>query len=31
MEVYITEKRSIREWGFIPLSRGVLENGDIYH
>ena len=31
MEVYITEQGSIREWGYISLSRGVLENGGIFH
>ena len=31
MEVYITEQGSIGEWEYISLSRGVLENGDIYH
>ena len=31
MEVYITEQGSIREWGYISLSRGVLENGAIDH
>ena len=27
MGVYITEQGSIREWGYISLNRGVLENG----
>ena len=31
MGVYITEQRNIREWGYVSLSRGVLENGSIYH
>ena len=31
MGLYITEQGSIREWGNISLSRGVLENGAIYH
>ena len=29
MGVYITHQRSIREWGYISLTRGVLENGGI--
>ena len=29
MGVYITEQGSIREWGYISLRRGVLENGGI--
>ena len=33
MGVYITEQGSIREWEYISLGRGVLENeqGSIYH
>ena len=31
MGVYITEQGSIREWEYISLGRGVLENGGIYH
>ena len=31
MGVYITEQGSIREWGYISLSRGLIENGGIYH
>ena len=31
MGVYITEQGSIREWEYISLSRGVLENGSVYH
>ena len=30
MGVYITEQGSIREWEYISLSRGVLENGGIF-
>ena len=31
MGVYITHQRSIREWGYIKLIRGVLKNGGIYN
>ena len=31
MGVYITEQGDIREWGYISLRRGVLEDGSIYH
>ena len=31
MEVYFTEQGSIRKWGYIALSRGVLENGGMCH
>ena len=31
MEVYITEQGSISEWGYISLSRGVVENGGVYN
>ena len=31
MGVYITYQGSIREWGYIKLIRGVLENGGIYN
>ena len=31
MGLYITEQGSIREWRYISLSRGVLENGGISH
>ena len=30
MEVYITHQGSIKEWEYISLSRGVLENGGIF-
>ena len=31
MGVYITHQGSIRERGYILLSKGVIENGGIYH
>ena len=31
MGVYITEQGSIREWEYISLSRGVIDNGGIYN
>ena len=31
MEEYLTEQGGIGEWRYISLSRGVLENGGIYH
>ena len=31
MGVYITDQGSSREWRYISLSRGVVENGGIYH
>ena len=31
MGVYITHQGSIREWGYLSLTRGVLENGGIYN
>ena len=31
MEIYITEQGSIGEWGYISLSRGVLENWGTYN
>ena len=31
MGVYITEQGSNREWGYISLRRGVLEDGGIYN
>ena len=31
MGVYITHLGSIREWGYIKLIRGVLENGGKYN
>ena len=31
MEVYITEQRSIREWEYTSLSRGVMKNRRTYN
>ena len=31
MGVYITEQGGNREWGYISLSRGVVENGGTYN